>query len=56
MALSYSQVLSNILSFEAEELVFLDFAISNKDKHIPREAILGLTGLSEEKNKKKYLY
>ena len=48
MALSNSQVLSNILLFEAEGLVFLDSTISNKDKCTLREAILGLIGLSEE--------
>ena len=53
MALSYAQVLSNLMTFEAEGLVFIDSAISSSNKHILRESILGLTGLLEENKKEK---
>ena len=39
--------------FEAEGLVFVDSAISLKDKHTLRELIIELTGLSEENKEEK---
>ena len=39
--------------FEIEGLIFIDSTISSKDKHTPRELILGLTGLSEENKEEK---
>ena len=48
MKLSHSQVLANIMVFEVEGLTYFNSAISSSDKHIPRELILELKGLSEE--------
>ena len=48
MALTYSQVLANIMSFEAKGLAFIDSPINLKDKRILRDLILNLKGVSEE--------
>ena len=48
MVLTYSQVLANIILFEAEGLAFIDSPISSKDKRILRELILNLKGISED--------
>ena len=53
MVLSYTQVLANLLTFEAEDLAFIDSAISSTDKCTLQELILGLTGLSEENKEDK---
>ena len=53
MALSYTQVLSNLMTFEAEGLAFIDSAISSSDKWTLQELILGLTELSEENKEEK---
>ena len=56
MALTHSQVMANLMTFQANGLVFTDSAISSKDKYTPRELILGIIGLSEEnKNKKVFV-
>ena len=48
MVLSHSQVLANIMVFEAEGLTYIDSAISSSDKCTLRELILELKGLLEE--------
>ena len=48
MALTYSQVLANIISFKAEGLAFIHSPISSKDKKILRKLILNLKGISED--------
>ena len=53
MALFHAQVLSNLITFEAEELVFIDSAISSSNKWTPQELILGLTRLLEENKEEK---
>ena len=47
--LTYFQVLANIITFEAKGLIFLDLAILSTNKRTPRELILNLKRLSEEK-------
>ena len=49
MILTHFQVLANIITFEAKGLIFLDLAILSTNKRTPRELILNLKGLSEEK-------
>ena len=55
MVLTHSQVLANIMTFEAERLAFLDSAISSTNKRTPRELILNLKGLLEG-NKNKVIF
>ena len=55
MALTHSQVLANIMSFEAKGLAFIDSPINSKDKRILRELILNLKGILEE-NKNKNVF
>ena len=48
MALSYSQLMVNLMIFEAKRLVSINKSINFKGKYILRELILGITQLSKE--------
>ena len=55
MILSHTQVLSNLLLFEAEGLAFTNSMISSSNKCTLRELILDLKGLSKE-NKEETIF
>ena len=54
IVLLYAKVLSNLLIFEAEGLIFIDSTFSSIDKNTLRELILRLQGLSEENKDEKF--